>query len=79
VTVIRVPGSELASSRGGPRCMACPIGRDPAAEGESGEGVPGEGESGGRDEGDLQIARRSLPAAPVTTVSPALDPELAPA
>ena len=79
VTVLRVPGSELASSRGGPRCMACPIGRDPAAEGESGEGVPGEGESGGRDEPGLQIARRALPAAPVTTVSPALDPELAPA
>jgi arginine deiminase len=28
--VIQVPGSELGSSRGGPRCMACPIGRDPA-------------------------------------------------
>ena len=79
VSVIQVPGSELASSRGGPRSMACPIGRDPAAEGESGEGVPGEGESGGRDEPGLQIARRALPAAPVTTVSPALDPELAPA
>jgi arginine deiminase len=34
VQVIQVPGSELGSSRGGPRCMACPIGRDPAAEGE---------------------------------------------
>jgi len=66
-----VPGSELASSRGGPRCMACPIGRDPAAEGER--------EAGDRDEPGLQVARRSLPAAPVTTVSPALDPELAPA
>ena len=32
-TVIQVPGSELASSRGGPRCMACPVGRDPAVEG----------------------------------------------
>ncbi len=31
VQVIRVPGSELGSLRGGPRCMACPIGRDPAA------------------------------------------------
>jgi arginine deiminase len=30
VRVIQVPGSELASSRGGPRCMSCPIGRDPA-------------------------------------------------
>jgi arginine deiminase len=31
IQVIRVPGSELGSLRGGPRCMACPIGRDPAA------------------------------------------------
>lgn len=31
VRVIRVPGSELASTRGGPRCMSCPVGRDPAA------------------------------------------------
>lgn len=32
VEVIRVPGSELASVRGGPRGMSCAIGRDPAAE-----------------------------------------------
>jgi arginine deiminase len=31
IEVIRVPGSELGSPRGGPRCMACPVGRDPAA------------------------------------------------
>jgi arginine deiminase len=31
VRVIQVPGSELASTRGGPRCMSCPVGRDPAA------------------------------------------------
>jgi arginine deiminase len=30
VRVIQVPGSELGSSRGGPRCMSCPVGRDPA-------------------------------------------------
>jgi len=29
--VIRVPASELGSHRGGPRCMACPVARDPAA------------------------------------------------
>ncbi len=32
VLVIRVPSSELGSVRGGPRCMTCPIGRDPAAQ-----------------------------------------------
>ena len=31
VEVIRVPASELGSHRGGPRCMACPVARDPAA------------------------------------------------
>jgi arginine deiminase len=34
VTVIQVPGSELGSSRGGPRCLASPVSRDPGAEGE---------------------------------------------
>jgi arginine deiminase len=30
IRVITVPASELASHRGGPRCMACPVARDPA-------------------------------------------------
>lgn len=30
VRVIRVPSSELGSIRGGPRCMTCPISREPA-------------------------------------------------
>jgi len=32
VQVIAVPGSELSSGRGGPRCLCCAIARDPAAE-----------------------------------------------
>ena len=31
ITVIEVPGSELAGLRGGPRALCCPVTRDPAA------------------------------------------------
>ncbi len=36
VQVIRVPASELGSRRGGPRCMTCPVARDPAASPDAG-------------------------------------------
>src|SRR6202042_1104248 len=36
VQVILVPASELGSARGGPRCMTCPVARDPAASPDAG-------------------------------------------
>jgi arginine deiminase len=44
VRVIPVPSSELGSVRGGPRCMSCPVGRDPAAQADDGQGILSEAE-----------------------------------
>jgi arginine deiminase len=56
VEVIRVPASELGSHRGGPRCMACPVARDPAASPDA--DTPGASSPS-------QTCPRSLPAARV--------------
>ena len=29
IEVVRIAGSELGSGRGGPRCMSCPVSREP--------------------------------------------------
>ena len=29
IEVVRIAGSELGSGRGGPRCMSCPVAREP--------------------------------------------------
>ncbi len=34
IEVVRIAGSELGSGRGGPRCMSCPITREPLAQGD---------------------------------------------
>jgi arginine deiminase len=55
IEVLRVPSSELGSVRGGPRCMTCALGRDPAA---MSSGPPGSG--GGGVVRDRGTARRGI-------------------
>jgi arginine deiminase len=37
IEVVAIAGSELGSGRGGPRCMSCPISRDPLDSDDAGE------------------------------------------
>ncbi len=60
VAVIQVPGSELASSRGGPRCMACPVGRDRRRRARRA------GEPTGRRRAGVARIGRAVPVTPVT-------------
>lgn len=64
IEVIPVPGSELGSGRGGPRCMSCAVSRDSLAEPARAERVAPVAE----------VA--ALPAAPLATLGP---PRLVPA
>jgi arginine deiminase len=59
VRVIRVPSSELGSVRGGPRCMTCPISREPAALPAD---IPARPESGG-------VVRREVRPAVLAEIS----------
>ena len=59
VRVIRVPSSELGSMRGGPRCMTCPVGRDPAAQG-AGDAPAARPAPASGHAADLTIPRISL-------------------
>ena len=76
VRVIQVPGSELASSRGGPRGMSCPVGRDPAAAArDHADQAPGE-----PADVPYQASIRLSDGNPVSEPAlPVPQPELAPA
>jgi len=64
VAVIGVPGSELGSSRGGPRCMACPVAREPAAEGEPETADGGRGEPADQQRDSVHLTGAGAALAP---------------
>jgi arginine deiminase len=81
IEVIAVPGSELGSRRGGPRCLCAPVSRDPAAlaEPDRGCGVPDTAAgSAPRERPALSGARAPEPVG-AGTDQPRRHEELAPA
>ena len=58
--VISVPASELGSHRGGPRCMACPVTRDPAASPDAATPAGAAAGMGGQGEAMTQPHRSAL-------------------
>jgi arginine deiminase len=70
IQVIRVPASELGSHRGGPRCMACPVTRDPAASPDAGvtTGFVGSGIGG---PGEAVTQPHLWPPRPAVSLTPA--------
>lgn len=80
IQVLQVPSSELGSLRGGPRCMACPIGRDPSARpadipGEPGLSRPERGSVPYRGRLATELAPASLATAARSPGRPAAEPE----
>jgi arginine deiminase len=65
IRVIRVPSSELGSLRGGPRCMSCPVSRDPAAA--PARQYAGEADGAGADRSDERASGRLFREALVLT------------
>jgi arginine deiminase len=66
VQVIRVPSSELGSIRGGPRCMACVIARDPAGAAAAATPAGSPAAQQGAVTAERVVARAEVLSAPVS-------------
>ena len=80
IKVLQVPSSELGSLRGGPRCMVCPIGRDPSGQpadlpSEPDLSRPERGSVPGQRRLATELAPASLAPAPRSPGRPAAQPE----
>lgn len=73
IEVLRVPSSELGSVRGGPRCMTCAIGRDPAASTASVPRTRGDALVSGRAGAGLGVAVPSSREATYSGANPRVD------